>query len=84
MDIKRYDKLFSGRFIAFVSVVLTYCFIVNYVVIKYVSAIVGSPEKIEAFATGLLTGFSGTAMYLFKAYFDRGDRVERNQSNNKT
>ena len=80
------DKLLSGRFIATVAVVFTYCNIVNLAVTKYVAALKSDPSKMEAFAVGLIMGFAGTATLVIKAYFDRNDRqnggsnVQSNQS----
>lgn len=68
------DKLLSGRFIATVAVVFTYCNIVNLAVTKYVDALKSDPSKMEAFAVGLIMGFAGTATLVIKAYFDRNDR----------
>lgn len=68
------DKVLSGRFIATIAIVYTYCNIVNVSVFRYVDALKENPEKMEAFAVGLIMGFAGTATLVIKSYFDRNDR----------
>lgn len=73
------EKLLSGRFIATVAVVLSYCFIVVFTTVSYARSLVYSIEKMEAFAVGLVMGFSGTAAIIIKSYFDRADRTNENE-----
>lgn len=68
------DKVFSARFIITVMFGLTYSHIVWHVVHVYLTAMKDKPELLEAFATGVFTGFSGLAVLVVKSYFDRSDR----------
>jgi len=70
------DKILSARFIITVMFGLTYSHIVWHVVHVYLEAMKGKPELLEAFATGVFTGFSGLAVLVVKSYFDRTDRVD--------
>lgn len=72
---KTTDKLLSARFIITVMFGLTYAHIVWHVVHSYIKANVNHPELLEAFATGVFTGFSGLAVLVVKSYFDRSDRA---------
>lgn len=69
------DKILSARFLITVTIGLTYCHIVWHAVHFYLKSMVNDPKQMEAFATGLIMGFTGTASFVFKAYFDRGDRA---------
>lgn len=71
---KTTDKLLSARFIITVMFGLTYAHIVWHVVHTYLKANAAHPELLEAFATGVFTGFSGLAVLVVKSYFDRQDR----------
>lgn len=71
-----FDKILSGRFIATIAIVYTYCNIVNTAVFTYVMALKSDPSKMEAFAVGLIMGFAGTATLVIKSYFDRNDRQQ--------
>lgn len=73
------DKLFSARFIITIAVGLTYCHIVWHAVHYYLKSMTNDPKQMEAFATGLIMGFTGIASFIFKAYFDRADRAAENQ-----
>ena len=77
------DKVFSGRFLATVAIVITYCSIVNMAAVSYVNALKNDPTKLEAFVVGLIMGFSGTATLVIKAYFDRNDREKTGGSDGK-
>ena len=70
------DKMLSGRFIATIAIVYTYCNIVNISVFSYVDSLKNEPSKMEAFAVGLIMGFAGTATLVIKSYFDRNDRQQ--------
>lgn len=70
------DKLLSARFIITVMFGLTYSHIVWHVVHCYLQAMNNKPELLEAFATGVFTGFSGLAVLVVKSYFDRTDRTD--------
>lgn len=65
------EKLFSGRWFATVCVTLTYCFIVIYATMKYTSSLTRVPDKLEAFAMGLIVGFSSLAGIVLKSYFEK-------------
>ena len=68
------SKLTSARFIMTLLFSVTYCAIVLIGCHAYMTALKANPERIEAFATGLLTGFSGVVVLIIKSYFDRDDR----------
>lgn len=70
------DKILSARFIITVMFGVTYSHIVWHVVHSYLTAMKDKPELLEAFATGVFTGFSGLAVLVVKSYFDRQDRPE--------
>ena len=70
------SKILSARFLITVAIGFTYCHIVWHAVHFFLKSMVSNPDKMEAFATGLMTGFAGTAMFIFKAYFDRTDRPD--------
>lgn len=70
------DKFFSARFLITVGIGLTYCHLVWHGVHFYLKSLVNDPSRMEAFAQGLITGFSGLAMFVIKAYFDRSDRKD--------
>lgn len=72
------DKIFSARFLITVTIGFTYCHIVWHAVHFYLKSMVNDPKSMEAFATGLIMGFTGTATFIFKAYFDRADRAPEN------
>ncbi len=72
---KTTDKILSARFIITVLFGVTYSHIVWHVVHTYLKDAVGKPELLEAFATGVFTGFSGLAVLVVKSYFDRADRL---------
>lgn len=78
------DKVLSARFIITVMFGLTYAHIVWHVVHAYLKEMTGKPELLEAFATGVFTGFSGLAVLVVKSYFDRTDRVITDQPNATT
>ena len=67
-----YNKLFSARFWTILLVTVTYCFIVSFTAIVYVTRV--TPEKLEGFAMGLIMGFAGFAVKALIEYFNR-DRV---------
>lgn len=67
-------KLFSARYLITIAITFTYCAIVLISVITYINVIAQIPEKMESFVTGIIVGFSGQAMFVIKAYFDRTDR----------
>lgn len=69
------DKVLSARFLITVAIGFTYCHIVWHAVHFYLKSMSGQPKELEAFATGLIMGFSGIATFIFKAYFDRADRA---------
>lgn len=71
---KSMDKILSARFIITVLFGVTYSHIVWHVVHSYLGAMKDKPELLEAFATGVFTGFSGLAVLVVKSYFDRTDR----------
>ena len=73
---KIFDKVFSARFLITLAVGFTYCHITWHAVHFYLKSMVNSPKEMEAFATGLIMGFTGTATFVFKAYFDRPDRAD--------
>lgn len=68
------DKVLSARFLITVAIGFTYCHIVWHAVHFYLKAMTSDPKQMEAFATGLIMGFTGIATFIFKAYFDRADR----------
>ena len=68
------NKVFSARFIITVFIGLTYCKMVHHCVYFYLQSMKNNPEKMEAFVTGLIMGFSSLAMFVIKSYFDRIDR----------
>lgn len=70
------DKILSARFIITVLFGVTYSHIVWHVVHSYLTAMKDKPELLEAFATGVFTGFSGLAVLVVKSYFDRNDRAD--------
>lgn len=70
------DKILSARFIITVLFGVTYSHIVWHVVHSYLTAMKDKPELLEAFATGVFTGFSGLAVLVVKSYFDRNDRSD--------
>ncbi len=70
------DKILSARFIITVLVGLTYCKMVHHCVYFYLESMKADPGKMEAFATGLIMGFSGLAMLVIKSYFDIDRTVE--------
>lgn len=74
------EKIFSGRFIATVAIVITYCQIVGSCAGSYIKAISSNPERMESFVVGLIMGFSGIATLVIKAYFDRTDRKQEQGS----
>lgn len=74
------DKVFSARFIITVLFGVTYSHIVWHVVHSYLSSMKDKPELLEAFATGVFTGFSGLAVLVVKSYFDRPDRADEIKS----
>lgn len=67
-------KLFSARYLITIAITFTYCAIVLISVLTYIKVIAQVPEKMESFVTGIIVGFSGQAMFVIKAYFDRRDR----------
>lgn len=69
------DKVLSARFLITIAIGLTYCHIVWHSVHFYLKSMVADPGKMEAFATGLMVGFTSVATFIFKAYFDRSDRA---------
>lgn len=75
------DKILSARFIITVLFGITYSHIVWHVVHAYLSAMKDKPELLEAFATGVFTGFSGLAVLVVKSYFDRNDRAAETKPN---
>lgn len=68
------DKVLSARFIITVLIGLTYCKMVHHCVYFFLESMKADPGKLEAFATGLIMGFSSIAMFVIKSYFDRTDR----------
>lgn len=68
-----WEKIFSGRFIVVVSTTITYCLIVLYTTVHYLSK--ATSDKVEGFAVGLVMGFAGMAGIIYKSYFD----IERQQ-----
>lgn len=68
------NKILSARFIITVFIGVTYCEMVHHCVYFYLQSMATNPEKMEAFVTGLVMGFSGIAMLVIKSYFDRSDR----------
>lgn len=68
------DKVLSARFIITVCVGFTYCVIVRHAVNFYLESMKNNPDRMEAFVTGLIMGFSSIATLVIKAYFDRQDR----------
>lgn len=70
------DKMFSARFLITIMFGLTYSHIVWHVVHSYLESMKSKPELLEAFATGVFTGFSGLAVLVVKSYFDRVDRAD--------
>lgn len=69
------DKFFSARFLITVAIGFTYCHVVWHAVHFYLTSMLNQPKEMEAFATGLIMGFTGIASFIFKAYFDRADRA---------
>lgn len=69
------DKVLSARFLITLAVGMTYCHIVWHAVHFYLKSMVGDSKQMDAFATGLIMGFTGIASFIFKAYFDRADRA---------
>lgn len=76
------DKILSARFIITVLFGVTYSHIVWHVVHAYLTAMKDKPELLEAFATGVFTGFSGLAVLVVKSYFDRNDRTPTQEDPN--
>lgn len=74
------DRILSARFLITVAVGFTYCHIVWHAVHFYLKSMINDPKQMEAFATGLLMGFTGIASFIFKAYFDRADRSDESKS----
>lgn len=74
------DKFLSARFLITVGVGCTYCHIIWHAVHFYLECMKASPDRMEAFATGLMMGFTGTATFIFKAYFDRADRADESKT----
>lgn len=70
------DKILSARFLITLAVGFTYCHIVWHAVHFYLKSMTTDPKQMEAFATGLIMGFTGIASFVFKAYFDRADRAD--------
>jgi hypothetical protein len=64
-----YAKLTSGQFLVTVATAFTYCVIVGYTTIFYLSK--ATPDKVEGFAMGLVMGFASMAGTIYKSYFDR-------------
>ena len=72
--IKMLDKILSARFLITIGIGWTYCNIVIHTVHEYIQSQKGNSENMESFATGMFMGFSGLAVFVAKAYFDRSDR----------
>lgn len=70
MNDKIIEKLTSGRFIATVSVMLTYCAVVA----GSVFLVVIGKISVEVFL-GIFSGFSGLAGLIINSYFERKDRA---------
>ena len=65
------DKILSGRFIATVLLVGTYCQIAS----RLVNSI--PADKISAdFVMGFMAGFAAAVILVLKSYFDRTDRLQ--------
>jgi len=73
------DKILSARFLITVFIGVTYCQIVSHAVHFYLESQKTSSENLESFVTGLIMGFSGLAVYVAKAYFDRSDRDQKQE-----
>lgn len=78
------DKILSARFLITIMIGATYCNIVIHTVHEYIASQKGSAENMESFASGMFMGFSGLAVFVAKAYFDRNDRQPEGKTEVKT